>query len=208
MELLRPFWRSIGFAVIKDIHNKPQKAQQLSDLTEQSVNNLLLLTHTDTLPHLVLTKRKDILERIATARGTSIQDICTQPRRNLAGILALLLCQPVADVEKSAMDALVAVAPAFQENGNDLSSWVKLEPVMVACEVLKSAADQHETRRDNVSNVHTDEWHQLNILVSSRLPYTCCACRDEKWTTEDGLQEENTLLFLRSTHIGDHGTLL
>ncbi|KAF2712355.1 hypothetical protein K504DRAFT_372017 [Pleomassaria siparia CBS 279.74] len=149
IELLRPFWRSIGFAVIKDIHNKPQKAQQLSDLTEQSVNSLLLLTHTDTLPHLVLTRRKDILERIATARGTSVQDICTQPRRNLAGILALLLCQPLADVEKSAMDALVAVAPAFQENGNDLSSWIKLEPVMVACEVLKSAADQHEDRRDH-----------------------------------------------------------
>ncbi|KAF2791318.1 hypothetical protein K505DRAFT_376871 [Melanomma pulvis-pyrius CBS 109.77] len=164
MELLRPFWRSIGFAVIKDIHNKPQKAQQLSDLTEQSVNSLLLLTHTDTLPHLVLTKRKDILERIATARGTSIQDICTQPRRNLAGILALLLCQPVADLEKSAMDALVAVAPAFRENGNDLSSWVKLEPVMVACEVLKSAADQHESRRDHFHR----GFHTLAVLAEMK----------------------------------------
>jgi serine/threonine-protein kinase ATR len=208
MELLRPFWRSIGFAVIKDIHNKPQKAQQLSDLTEQSVNSLLLLTHTDTLPHLVLTKRKDILQRIATARGTSIQDICTQPRRNLAGILALLLCQPVADVEKNAMDALVAVAPAFRENGNDLSDWVKLEPVMVACEVLKSAADQHETRRDNVSHLYFDEWHRLTNLVSSRLSYTCGACRNEKWATKDCLEEETALLFLRSTHIRDHGALL
>ncbi|KAF2867552.1 protein kinase rad3 [Massariosphaeria phaeospora] len=147
VDLLRPFWRSIGFAVMKDLHKNPQKAQHLSDLTEQSVNQLLLSTHTDTLPHLVLTKRKDILERIAKARGTSIEDICTQPRRNLAGILALLLCQPVTDVEQNAMETLVTVAPAFQENGNRLDSLVKLEPVMVACEVLKLAADQNESHK-------------------------------------------------------------
>jgi serine/threonine-protein kinase ATR len=145
---------------MKDLHNKPQKAQQLSDLTEQSVSSLLLLTQAEILPHLVLTKRKDILQRIATARGTTIQDICTQPRRNLAGILALLLCQQVTDVEKSAMETLVAVAPAFQENDNDLSDWVKLEPVLVACEVLKAAADQHDSRKPNVS------WVLITLTVT------------------------------------------
>ncbi|KAF2267881.1 hypothetical protein CC78DRAFT_565700 [Lojkania enalia] len=146
-ELFRPYWTSIGFAVIKDIHNKPQKAQLLSDLTEQSVTSLLLSTHSETLPHLVLTKRKDVLQRIATSRGTSILDVCVQPRRNLAGILGLLLCQAVSDVEKSAMDALLSASSAFAENGNDLSDWVKVEPVLIACEILKLAADQPGSRK-------------------------------------------------------------
>lgn len=135
----------------RDLRNKPQKAQHLSDLTEQSVVNLLLSTQPEILPHLVLTKRKDILEQIATARGSSISDVCIQPHRHLANILALLLCQPVADVEQSAMDALVAVSPAFKESGYDLSDYVKYEPVMVACEILKSAADQHESKKKQVS---------------------------------------------------------
>lgn len=150
LNLLRPYWGSIGFAVAKDLHNKPQKAQQLSDLTEQSVSALLLSAQSEILPRLVLTKRKDILQRIATARGTSIQDVCTQPRRNLAGILALLLCQTGPDVEKSAMETLTAIAPAFQQQNYDLSSWVKLDPVLVACEILKTASDQHESRRKQV----------------------------------------------------------
>ncbi|KAF2473193.1 uncharacterized protein BDR25DRAFT_257421, partial [Lindgomyces ingoldianus] len=164
VELLRPFWRSIGFAVIKDLHNKPQKAQQLADLTEQSVNSMLLSTQTETLPYLVLTKRKDILQRIATARGTSVQEICTQPRRNLAAILALLLCQPVEDVERSAIEALVAIAPGFQDKNHDLSTWIKVEPVLVACEVLKSAADQPVSRK---SHYHRG-FHALAALAEMK----------------------------------------
>lgn len=111
---------------------------------------MLLSTQAEILPHLVLTKRKDILEQIAAARGSSVQDVCIQPRKHLANILALLLCQPVADVEQSTMDALVAVSPAFAESGYGLSDYVKYEPVMVACEILTSAADQHESKKPQV----------------------------------------------------------
>jgi serine/threonine-protein kinase ATR len=120
---------------------------------------MLLSTQADILPHLVLTKRKDILEQIATARGSSIQDVCIQPRKHLANILALLLCQPVADVEQSTMDALVSVSPAFGESGYGLSDYVKYEPVMVACEILKSAADQNESKKPQVSYVPLNSDH-------------------------------------------------
>jgi serine/threonine-protein kinase ATR len=157
-ELLRPFWRSIGVAVFKDFHNKPQNAQQLADLCEQHVSELLLSTQAEILPHLVLTKRKEMLQRIATARRTSIQDVCMQPRRHLANIIALLLCQPVNDVEKSAMEALVAVAPGFRENGYDLSDLIKLEPVLVACEILKMMTDQPTSTKAQAStnSLHCD----------------------------------------------------
>ncbi|KAF2747396.1 hypothetical protein M011DRAFT_458655 [Sporormia fimetaria CBS 119925] len=146
-ELLRPYWRSIGVSMCKDLRSNPQKAQQLSDLTEQSVTQLLLAIQPEILPHLVLTKRKDVLEQLAAARGSSIQDVCIQPHRHLANILALLLCQPGPDVEKATMDALVTVSPAFAESGYTLSDWVKNEPVMIACEILKSAADHSQTQR-------------------------------------------------------------
>ena len=149
-ELIRPFWRSIGIIVIKDLQTRPQKAQQLSELLELSVSQMLVITQTETLPYLVLTKKKETLQRIALARGTSVQDICMQPRKNLAAILALLLRQPSNNIEKTAMDILVEIAPEFQENGNDLSSWIKLEPVLVACELLKAAAEEDSTKKPQV----------------------------------------------------------
>ncbi|KAF2206005.1 hypothetical protein GQ43DRAFT_427658 [Delitschia confertaspora ATCC 74209] len=145
-ELLRPWWRAIAPAVVKDLQSCPQKAQQLSDLLGMSVNQMLLLTQTETLPLLVLTKRKEVLQRIATARGTPIEILCMLPHKNLAGILALLLSQPVTNVKKAAADAINAVAPRLEELGHDLPALVKMEPVLVACELLKMAAEDESKK--------------------------------------------------------------
>ncbi|KAI4673661.1 uncharacterized protein J4E88_008717 [Alternaria novae-zelandiae] len=143
MQLLSPYWKVIGFSVIKDYIKKPQKAQQLADLIEQNVRQLLVLTQADTLPHLVLSKRRDIIEKIAQARKASIIDVLTYPRGNLSKILALLLSQPVADVEKTAMETLAAIEPAIRESSNNrLDSWVALDITGVAIEILRLAADQ------------------------------------------------------------------
>jgi serine/threonine-protein kinase ATR len=147
-QLLGPYWKVIGFSVIKDIINKPQKAQQLADLTEQSVRQLLVQTQADTLPHLVLSKRRDIIEKIAQARKASIIDVLTHPRANLAKILALLLSQPAADVEKTAMETLAAIDPAIRDGSNNrLDSWVALDITGIAIEILKLAADQEGVRK-------------------------------------------------------------
>ncbi|KAH8732219.1 hypothetical protein GQ44DRAFT_602205 [Phaeosphaeriaceae sp. PMI808] len=147
-QLLQPYWRIIGFSVIRDIINKPQKAQLLADLTEQSVRQLLILTQAETLPHLVLTKRRDIIEKIAQARKASIGEVLTQPRRNLAKILALLLCQPVSDVESSAMEALATIEPAIREGSNNkLGSLIAADITGVAIEILMLAADQDESKK-------------------------------------------------------------
>lgn len=151
MQLLSPYWKVIGFSVIKDIINKPQKAQQLADLTEQSVRQLLVLTQADTLPHLVLSKRKDIIERIAQARKASVVEVLTQPKANLAKILALLLSQPVPNIERNAMETLGAIAPAMQESSNNkLEALVALDITGVAIEILMLAADQEVSRKKPV----------------------------------------------------------
>ncbi|USP73715.1 uncharacterized protein yc1106_00989 [Curvularia clavata] len=156
MQLLGPYWKVIGFSVIKDIINKPQKAQQLADLTEQSVRQLLVQTQSDTLPHLVLSKRRDIIEKIAQARKASVIDVLTHPRVNLAKILALLLSQPVADVESTAMETLAAVEPAIRDgNNNRLESWVALDITGIAIEILLLAADQEGVRKKPFYNGFT-----------------------------------------------------
>ncbi|KAF1837293.1 protein kinase rad3 [Decorospora gaudefroyi] len=154
--LLSPYWKVIGFSVIKDIINKPQKAQQLADLTEQSVRQLLVQTQADTLPHLVLSKRRDIIEKIAQARKASVVDVLTHPRANLAKILALLLSQPVADVERNAMETLAAIEPAIREGSqNSLEAWVTLDITGVAIEILMLAADQEGARKRPFHNGFT-----------------------------------------------------
>ncbi|KEQ70449.1 hypothetical protein M436DRAFT_53559 [Aureobasidium namibiae CBS 147.97] len=149
--LLKPFYRSVAVAVIQDLTTKPQKAQQLSEFLGMSVSHFLLLTQRDTVPFLVLTKKKDILQRIASARSaeTSIQDICLQPPANLAAVISTLLYQSSGDVEGNATRCLAEVAPGFQSN--DLGSLVRSNPVLIACEMLKTAGDEDAS---NASKAH------------------------------------------------------
>ena len=71
-----------------------------------------------------------------------MQDICLQPQTNLAAILALLLAQPVAKPDEAALACLAAVAPGFQ--GADITDLVKLDPSLIACNMLKHIGDQHQ----------------------------------------------------------------
>jgi len=138
----------IAFSVFKDVNTRPQKAQILADLTEQSVRQLLILTQADTLPLLVLTKRKDIIEKIAQARKATVGEVLTQPKRNLAKILARLLCHSGSEVENNAMASLAAIEPAIREGCNN-----KLEPLLmaditgVAVEILLLSSDQDESKK-------------------------------------------------------------
>jgi serine/threonine-protein kinase ATR len=144
LEMLRPYWRTIGFKVVNEIYNKPQKAQFVGNLTGLTVSSLLLEIHGHVLPILVLNKRKDVIERIAQAKDTTPEDVCIEPRHHLCRILALLLCQPGNDVERRAMDSLISVAPGFKENRFELHELVLMESAGAAFEVLKMAADHDD----------------------------------------------------------------
>jgi serine/threonine-protein kinase ATR len=171
--------------VIKDIINKPQKAQLLADLTEQSVRQLLVLTQADTLPHLVLTKRRDIIEKIAQARRASVGEVLTQPKRNLAKILALLLCQPVTDVESNTMDTLAAIEPAIREGANNkLEALIAADITGIAIEILLLAADQDESKKKLVCLLVALIIFQADFSVPTWVWDSCYAGRDEAWATQ------------------------
>ena len=149
LALFKPFWRTIAVVMIKNIQNRPVIAQQLCDLLNMKVSSLLAMTQEYTLPYLVLMRKQEIILKIAAAHGSSTTpyELCTQ-KSNLASILAFLLTQPSADPEESVMESLAAVAPEFK--GQELSSWAKLEPILIACELLKAIADAAEGKASKI----------------------------------------------------------
>ncbi|KAF2097301.1 hypothetical protein NA57DRAFT_41563 [Rhizodiscina lignyota] len=162
-DLFRPFWHTIAVSVVKDLHSRPQKAQQLCELLGISVGRFLLQTQAETIPFLVLTRSIEILQRVATARNMDVRDICLQPPRHLALILAGLLLQNFPDPERSIMDILCAAAPEFQEA--DLPSLVQLEPIPIACEMLKVAGAQNLSKK-----APTHQAIKTFIMIAERRP--------------------------------------
>ena len=161
MRLFRPFWRSIAITVVKELPNRPQLAQQLSDLLGITVSEFLVWTQTNTLPYLILMRKHDVLRRIAQAHGNdaSVWSICVEPV-NMAAILAFLLVQPSIDPERTITTLLEEASADFKER--DLADLVRMEPILTAFELLKAAGEDDEARRPKVGEA-------IGIPVSPRL---------------------------------------
>lgn len=141
-----PYWRTIAPTVVKDIQRRPQIAQYLSDLLGMSVSEFLCLTQVYTIPYLVLTKKRDALQKIADACGRTVQSLCMN-HSNMAAILACILLQTSNDVESVVMALLKAASPGF----NEIScvELISAEPYLTASELLKAASDDN-TRKAQV----------------------------------------------------------
>ncbi|KAG9925288.1 hypothetical protein KCV05_g7632, partial [Aureobasidium melanogenum] len=86
-----------------------------------------------------------------------IQDLTTKPQKaqqlseflgmsppaNLAAVISTLLFQSSSDVEGNAIRCLAEVAPGIQSS--DLGSLIRSNPVLIACEMLKTAGDEDES---------------------------------------------------------------
>ncbi|KAG8631884.1 hypothetical protein KVT40_001024 [Elsinoe batatas] len=163
--LMRPYWRSIAATVAKDLISVPQKAKLLSDFLGKTVDQFLISTQAETIPFLVRTKRKDVLLRIAAARaaaaelarglsgGTgskafqrrpsslSIRETIMQPKSNLAGVLATLLCETPNGMDPEEFITAVLLDCTQEWHEEDLHSLIRFEPIPVVAEMLKMAAD-------------------------------------------------------------------
>ena len=101
------------------------------------------MTQYHTIPFLVLTKRRDLLQRIADANGPShnIVSICLE-KEQLAAILTCLLLQPSPEPGKMIIALLSEASPGF---GNiDLQEVLKSDPTRIVCELLKAAGEPDE----------------------------------------------------------------
>jgi len=138
--LLRPFWRTLGVAVAKNLSSRPIVAHQLCELLGMQIDGLMLMIEEHALPFLVLQKDAETIRRFAAAHGpsTTVFDMCTQ-RKNLIAILSYLLVQQVADPEYSIIALLSDLSKDFETT--DLASWVGQEPIQITCELLKAIGD-------------------------------------------------------------------
>ncbi|EMC92674.1 hypothetical protein BAUCODRAFT_77061 [Baudoinia panamericana UAMH 10762] len=147
--IFKPYWSSVAVSIVQDLFNRPQRVQQVCDLLNMDLDRFLMVTQQDTVPALVLAGKKDILRRIARTRESgSVKELCMHPKQNLAGILALLLTQPVDDPEEFTVQTLAAVSSDFE--GCDIADLVRIDLVLVACELLKRSADASESRKSRL----------------------------------------------------------
>ncbi|KAJ5143080.1 uncharacterized protein N7515_001867 [Penicillium bovifimosum] len=149
--LFRPYWRTLSVTVVKNLQSRPHMAEQLCDLLGMKVDGFLRLTEVHVLPYLVLTRKRDIICRIGASRneGESAFDVCSE-KNNLAAILAFLLSQQSDNPEAMIMSLLAEIDPAFK--GRSLAELVRIEPILIACDLLKSLGDAGEQKKEKFNH--------------------------------------------------------
>ena len=154
MRLFEPYWRTIAVVIVKDLQSRPQIVQRVCDLLNMTVSQFLQITQFYTIPYLIATKRKDLLQRIVTACGPehSIKSLC-MGHAQLAAILSFLLLQPSTDQETMIMSLLKEASPDFKDA--DIVELMKSEPMLTAFELLKVAGEEEEERSARVSPLYS-----------------------------------------------------
>jgi serine/threonine-protein kinase ATR len=152
-QMFKPFWRSIGPTAVKDLQSRPQTAQLVADLLRVSVSELLLSIQADVLPWLVLTKNQDVIVRIAQARGDPDPGKACLEGSNKGPIMALLLVQNVPDLE-SFITALYRNISQFFD-GFGFVDLLKIEPMLIAVELLQNAGEEDDSRRSRVLSCYS-----------------------------------------------------
>ncbi|KAI8186429.1 hypothetical protein K4K51_010488 [Colletotrichum sp. SAR 10_75] len=151
--LFEPFWRNLAYFAVKDMVARPQISRSLAEILQISVNEFLLLIQTHALPWLVLMKKRDVIQKIAEARGEKDVGFLVMDSINIGPVLGLLLVQDVPDVAQFTMARLVEFAPTLADT--TLADVIQAELVMVVLELLKAAAEADETRKARVIDAIT-----------------------------------------------------
>ncbi|OQD80500.1 hypothetical protein PENANT_c035G04418 [Penicillium antarcticum] len=164
--LFRPYWRTLSVTVVKNLQSRPHMAEQLCDLLGMKVDGFLRLTEVHVLPYLVLTRKRDIICRIGASRneGESAFDVCSE-KNNLAAILAFLLSQQSDNPEAMIMSLLAEIDPAFK--GRSLAELVRIEPILITCDLLKSLGDAGEQKKERFYQA----LHRLATFVPRKITH-------------------------------------
>lgn len=147
--LFRPYWRTLGVVFAKSLMSRSNVANQLCELLSMEMSSLMGYASEYALPYLVLHKAHDVIKKFADANGQSTTpfELCTQ-QTNLVAIVSFLLVQPFADAEQNIMSILSEVSEEFGKT--DLANWVALEPIQIACELLKAIGDSGQGKSSRI----------------------------------------------------------
>lgn len=138
-----PYWGTVAPIVVKDLHRRPQIAQYISDLLGMSVDEFLVLTQVYTIPYFVLTKKRDILQKIAQACGQPIGLLCMD-HNNMAAILTFILLHPSDDMDSIYLKFLAALSSEFSDVRWKELLWA--QAASIATELLKVASEGNSVK--------------------------------------------------------------
>lgn len=144
-QLFSPYWSTVSVAVLKQMQNRPQIIQIFSTILGISLSDFLARTQAYTLPYLIISKRKDVIEQIASSVQKDVSTLCLD---NMSYILSALLTQDVVCVENATMLLLSLVSSDFKKV--DLSGLVRSEPILIAVELLQMFSSEFDEKRKRV----------------------------------------------------------
>ncbi|KAL8413730.1 hypothetical protein RB594_005107 [Gaeumannomyces avenae] len=146
--LFEPFWKSIAFTTVKDMIARPQTTRVTAEILQLSVTEHLLLVQQSALPWLVLTRKKEVIQKIAEARGeTEVWKPCLD-NANLSYILALLLVQEAPNIQEFVLSTLQHISSHF--NNITFQALIGSETVLTVLELLRDAGEASEERRERI----------------------------------------------------------
>ena len=149
LALFTPFWSSIAPIVVRNLDTKPLIAQRMCELLNQDIESFLIMTEKFTIPYLILTKKRKVLEHILNAHGqeATLESLFLEPA-NVTATLAYLLLQSSPNVEGMAKALL---QEASQTRDFDFLGMLVSAQLPLTVELLKIAGERDEITRTKVS---------------------------------------------------------
>ncbi|OHE96626.1 phosphatidylinositol 3 [Colletotrichum orchidophilum] len=166
--LFEPFWRNLAYFAVKDMQARPQICRAIADLLQISVTDFLLLIQTHALPWLVLMKKKEVIQKIAEARGERDIWVPILDPANAGPIIALLLIQDVRNIEEFVMSRLVEVSSHLETFS--LVELVQSEVCTIALELFKAAGEADEARKPRIIEALTSFCSMMMIANKDSRP--------------------------------------
>jgi serine/threonine-protein kinase ATR len=151
--LCRPFWRTLGIVFAKSLMSRRDIARKLCELLGMDMSGLMTHAAEYALPYLVLHKARDVVLEFAKSdeqSGLPFDQFTVKPHRMAVrvAVLSFLLVQPFSDPEQAIINLLAGISEEFGKT--DLSSWVVLNSIEIACELLKAIGDTGEGKSSRV----------------------------------------------------------
>ncbi|KAK1990998.1 phosphatidylinositol 3 [Colletotrichum falcatum] len=166
--LFEPFWRNLAYFAVKDMISRPQMTRAIADLLQISVTDFLLLVQTHAMPWLVLMRKKDVIQKIAEARGERDIWVPILDTANAGPILALLLVQEAPNVEQFVMSRLIEVASHLESFS--LVELMQAEVVTIVLELFKAAGEADEVRKPRIIEALTSFCSMMMVANKESKP--------------------------------------
>lgn len=148
LELMSPFWPTIGVSVVKRHISHPQILSRLTELLEITASDFFSETHKYTVPYMVLTRRKEVLEKIAASLNWSILKLLLE---NISKTVAVLLMHESSNMGSFVMQSLIEVHESMKNL--DLPLIINPNRLEIAFEVLKLHDPEDEGKSQRISLV-------------------------------------------------------